>query len=179
MLYKIWMFAQTNRLMLATPDSSNAVDLDEHVQFLALLESMLIHARELMLFLYAPPHPDYIRAADYLPDSAQLPAKWSGWNRDLAEINNRLAHLTRGQMPGSVEWTLGGRLTSALTAFVELVPEARVIKDFKSVAWGTLADQSSLVQLTVAPRDASAAPVRGHRIHELLNIDPERAAPAR
>jgi hypothetical protein len=178
-LYKIWMFAQSNRLMLAAPRSSGGLDLDQRVHFFALLESMLIHATELMLFLYSPPHPNYIRAADYLPDPGQLPPKWSGWKRDMEQINNRLAHLTWGELPEPVTWTVGGSLTAVLMAFVKLVPEDRVIKDFKMLAWGALGDQSSLARLTVAPRDSSAPAVRGHRVHELLNAEPDRAAPGR
>jgi hypothetical protein len=178
-LYKIWMFAQTNRLIHAAPSSSDDLDLDQRVQFLALLESMLIHARELMMFLHSSSHRDYIRAADYLPDPGQLPPKWSGWNRDIEQINNRLAHLTWGEVPEAASWTFGGTLTGALMAFVKLVPEDRVIKDFKTLAWGALGDQSSLGQLSVAPRDGSASAVRGHRIHELLNVEPDRSAPDR
>lgn len=178
-LYKIWMFAQTNRLIHAAPSSSDDLDLDQRVQFLALLESMLIHARELMLFLHSRPHRDYIRAADYLHDPGQLPPKWSGWNRDMEQINSRLAHLVWGEAPETASWTFGGTLTAALMAFVKLVPEDRVIKDFKTLAWGALADQSGLAQLTVAPRDGSAPAVRGHRVHELLNVEPDRSAPDR
>lgn len=178
-LYKIWMFAQANRLMLAAPRSSDRLELDQRVQFFALLESMLIHARELMLFLYARSHRDYIRAAEYLPDPALLPPKWEGWNDDMEQINARLAHLTWGQTPANVTWTVGGDLTSALMSFVKLVPKDRVINDFKTLAWGALADQSSLARLIVAPQDGSAPAVRGHRVDELLNAEPDRAAPGR
>ena len=91
-LYKIWMFAQTNRLDLASPQTTTNVDLDDNVRFFALLESMLSHARELMLF-YANPAQNYIRAVDYLGDRSVIPPKWESYNADMRQINHELAHL--------------------------------------------------------------------------------------
>jgi hypothetical protein len=167
-LYKIWMFAQANRLLLAGPRSSEGLDLDDQIRFMAMLESMLVHARELMLFLYAKPNAKYIRAVDYLGDRSALPPTWTGYNEDLTKLNNSLAHLTYAREPDSVTWTVAGNLTPALMKFVEAVPEDVVQANFRTVAGHTLLDQSSLGRLTVAPRDGSKSPVRGYRVHELF-----------
>lgn len=167
-LYKIWMFAQTNRLVLASPRSSEGLGLDEQIQFIALLESMLGHARELMHFLYAHPARNYIRAVDYLPDRSALPPRWPGYKQDLAKLDNSLVHLTYVRTPDHVTWTISGNLTPGLLKFVEVVPERLVQVNFRSIAGHTLLDQSSLASLTVAPRDGSKRPVRGYRVHELF-----------
>jgi len=167
-LYKIWMFAQTSRLINKLPRTSEGLELDEHVQGLALLESMLIHARELMHFLYFPPKGRYIRAVDYLGDQSALPPKWPRFNRDLELIDKDLAHLTYEDLGDVAEWHLRGQLTGALAAFVKAVPEDLVVHNFKAQAWGPLADQSDLASLTVATPDGSKS-VRAHRIHEILD----------
>jgi hypothetical protein len=168
-LYKIWMFAQTNRLVLASPRSSEGLGLDEQVQFMALLEAMLGHARELMCFLYAAPAKNYIRAVDYLPDPSVLPpTKWAGYEKDLARLNNSLTHLTYAREPESVTWTVAGNLTPPLLTFVKEVPQELVQAKFRDIAGHTLLDQSSLCRYTVAPRDGSKPPVRGYRVHELF-----------
>jgi hypothetical protein len=142
--------------------------LDEQVQFMALLEAMLGHARELMHFLYAPQTKNYIRAADYLPDLSALPPKWAGYNADLAKLNNSLTHLTYATEPDPLTWTIAEHLTPALLKFVKSVPDDRVQPNFKVIAGHTLLDQSSLASLTIAPRDGSTSPVRGYRVHELF-----------
>jgi len=167
-LYKVWMFAQTSRLILASPRSSDGLDLDQRIQFFALLESMLVHARELMLFLYAAPSRQYIRATDYLTDPKLLPPKWKGYNGDLDQINKGLAHLTWDDLPEPIMWTVPGNLTPALLKFVKAVPADRVIPNFKTLAAGPLSDQSSLAKLSLAPRDGTGPAVRGHRVHELF-----------
>lgn len=167
-LYKIWMFAQANRLILGSPRTSVGLSLDEQVQFIATLETMLGHARELMHFLYASPAKDYIRATDYLPDPSVLSPKWAGYKADLHRLNNSLTHLTYTKEPDSVTWTIAGNLTPVLLKFVEAVPDDRVQANFKVIAGHTLLDQSSLASLTIAPRDGSKSPVRGYRVHELF-----------
>jgi hypothetical protein len=167
-LYKVWMFAQTNRLILASPHTSKGLGLDEQVRFIALLEAMLGHARELMHFLYAAPARNYIRAADYFPDQSALPPKWDGYNEDLRKLNDSLTHLTFAREPESVTWSIASNLTPALLAFVKAVPEDLVQPNFRTIASHTLLDQSNLATLTVAPRDGSKGPLRGYRVHELF-----------
>jgi hypothetical protein len=167
-LYKIWMFAQANRLLLAGPRSSEGLDFDDQIRCMALLESMLGHARELMHFLYAGSANNYVRAVDYLEDRSALPPKWTDYNRDLRQLNNSLAHLTYAREPDLLTWAVAGKLTPALLKFVKAVPEDLVQANFKSIAGHTLLDQSGLGRLTVAPADGSKGPVRGYRVHELF-----------
>ena len=166
-LRKIWMFAQTSRLINRLPHTSEGLDLDEQIQGLALLESMLIHARELMLFLYAPPKGKYIRAVDFLGDRSSLPDKWTSYPRDLELIDKDLAHLTREDVGDKIEWKVRNELTSALRAFVNTVPKELVVENFKALARGPLDDQTDRARLMVSNRDGSKT-VRAHRIHELF-----------
>jgi hypothetical protein len=168
-LYKIWMFAQTSRLTSGVSASATQ-GFDEQVVNAALIESMLINTRELMHFLYAASSRNYIRAVDYLPDPSVIPPKWPEYNTDLAQINNDTAHLTYDDLPNPITIAAPGHLAGALMAFVQAVPADRVQASFKVIAWGVLADRfSGGAELTVAPRDGSHVPVRGHRIHELFD----------
>lgn len=162
------MFAQTSRLTGGASPSATQ-DFDEEVVSAALLESMLIHTRELMHFLYARPSRNYIRALDYLTDPSVIPPKWPEYNRDLAQIDKDTAHLTYDDLPNPIKITAPGHLAGALMAFVHAVPEERVQPNFKVIAWGVLADRFGGAELTVAPKDGSHAPVRGYRIHELFD----------
>lgn len=167
-LYKIWMFAQTNRLVLASPRSSAELALDEQIRFFALLESSLSHARELMHFLYFKPAKNYIRAVDYTPDRAALPARWAGFTKDLKQLNENLVHLTYVRAPDVVSWDFAGDLTAGLLTFVNAVPPELVQPNFRTIAGHTLLDQSSLASLRVMPSDRSASAARGHRVNELF-----------
>jgi len=168
-LYKIWMFAQTSRLTSGVSAAATR-GFDEQVVNAALVESMLIHTRELMHFLYARPSRNYIRAVDYLPDPSVIPPKWPEFNTDLAQIDKDTAHLTYDDLPNPITITAPGHLAGALMAFVHAAPDDRLQANFKVIAWGVLADRfSGRAELTVAPRDGSKAPVRGYRIHELFD----------
>lgn len=139
-LYKIWMFAQTSRLTAGARPSATQ-DLDARVTSSALLESMLIHTRELMHFLYARPSRTYIRAVDYLPDPSVIPPKWPKYNSDLVQIDKDTAHLTYDELPDPIKITAPGHLAGALMTFVDAVPEEGVQQNFKVIAWGVLADR--------------------------------------
>ncbi len=167
-LYKIWMFAQTSRLTSSFGESS-AQDFDDEVVRAALVESMLIHTRELMHFLYAPPSRKYIRAFDYLPDPTVIPPKWPEYNRDLAQIDKDTTHLTYEDLPDPIKIAAPGHLAAALLAFVHAVPGDRVRPNFKTIAWGVLVDRFSGSGLTVTPKDGSHPPVRAYRVHELFD----------
>ena len=65
----------------------------------ALVESMLIHTRELIALPLCAALAKYIRAFDYLPDPTVIPPKWPEYNRDLAQIDKDTTHLTYEDLP--------------------------------------------------------------------------------
>lgn len=155
LLYGIQMFAGTARLTSGAPNTPAGLNEDERVQVLALLESHMTHARTLTRFLYPTgrARDTDILAEDYLQGAPPLPPPWPTFSDDLRQIDQELAHLSYERSTGVVTWAFGSALTAALRAFVELVPEHRVLPDFKVGAWTALANQSSRARLTVAPRN--------------------------
>jgi hypothetical protein len=153
-LYGIQMFAGTARLISRAPNSSDGLDEDERVQVLACIESHLTNARALMRFLYptSGARGTDMLAADYLDGAPPLPPPWDRFADDLKQVDQELAHLTYERSSDVVRWEFGSALSAALRAFIESVPEDRVLMDFKTLAFTALANQSSRARLTVAPR---------------------------
>ena len=160
LLNSIQMFGGTSRLIAGRHDSRKMED-DERITFHALIESNLIHARQLMRFLY-PTRGKRRRdmaASDYLDDDGVL-STWPHFAAQLDAIDKQLGHLTFDR---AFEYTfaISHRLRSALLTFIEKVPKARVIDGFKQAAYQALllagqAESDPTTPVDGAPGSASA-----------------------
>lgn len=142
LLQGILMFGHTGRLIERETRRPDEITLDERVKFFALMDSKLVHTRQLMRFLYVNDgaRETDICAVDYLPDvAAQLPA-WDTINRkyELSELDKEIGHLSYHRLVSHDYTTMVQKLHEILLAFVEMVPEGRVLPDFKSRALAAL-----------------------------------------
>ena len=142
LLQGILMFGHTGRLIERETRKPDEMTLDERVGFSALMDSKLVHARQLMRFLYVNDGAwgTDICAVDYLPDvAAQLPA-WDSVNRkyELREPDKEIGHLSYHRLVSHDYTAMIRQLHEILLAFIEVVPEGRVLPDFKSRALAAL-----------------------------------------
>ncbi len=137
LLNSIQMFGGTSRLIAGRHDSRMMED-DERITFHALIESNLIHARQLMRFLYPTrgKRPRDMAASDYLDDAGLLPT-WPNIAAQLDAIDKQLAHLTFDRA-SEYSFAISHKLRAALLKFIGSVPEARVIDGFKAAAYKAL-----------------------------------------
>lgn len=126
--YEMWMLRETRNQITkwdeAKHKQTNPGEL--HLNF-AVLESFLVHARNLLRFFYPAPNPnrDDLVPGDFFADSGQawraahptipsLPRRW------LGDINTALQHLSRRRPPRRIIWNeeeIGAAIDQLFAAF--------------------------------------------------------------
>ena len=146
----------------------------------ALLESLLLHVRQLTHFLFeAAQRATDVVATDYFPEekswgeargerpAALSPAKLGAINQEVAHLTDRRAKFTSGGSQWSA-FDLYRSLADVMQRFAEAVPSERVAADFKSrvaaampTARGSRTELSPLSGLAVGVLATQAAPPQG------------------
>lgn len=131
--YEMWMLRET-RKQITTWDEANHKRIhpgELHLNF-AVLESFLVHARNLLRFFYpvATPNPNDLVPGDFFADEgrawraahSRIPGLVRGW---LNDINTALQHLSRRRTSRRIVWNeeaMGATIDRLLEEFNSLGP---------------------------------------------------------
>lgn len=125
-LYELNMFRAAVNANIGLPQSSKKID--RNILLNATLESVLLHARNLLDFFCREPWKDDIRAFHFLPkqDALWKSSKLAYLSSIRNDINKHLSHLTYKRVAKKAEWDLvriSKEIEEAFKEFLAILPE--------------------------------------------------------
>jgi spermidine/putrescine-binding protein len=137
--FEMWMLHRTQEQITRwDAEKFKATHPEEVYLYIAVLESLLVHARNLIRFFYPPPNPDAddLMPADFFADRGQrwyakhrqMPAMMKTW---LDGINTALSHVSGVRPATNIDWKeleIRAALDKLFAEFNALGPEGGAVE---------------------------------------------------